>query len=237
LPGCSDFQNILDRMEFPTLKPRTAAPTASQVEALRAAAHAHAAPRRALAYAIQFETTLRQWDVIGEWVPMWDPRASAVLGRGRKWIGPNWSSIDANMVLTVTPEKTAATSEARVVFDLRECPMVVEEMERIPAAERLGPLIIDERTRLPYLHDTFRKAWRRDAKAAGIPDSVWNRDLRAGGVTEGREAGASTDDLAKAAGHTDKGTTAKVYDRAALEAARRVARARVGSRQKDRPGT
>jgi hypothetical protein len=80
-------------------------------------------------------------------------------------------------------------------------------------AERLGTLIVDERTRLPCLHDTFRKAWLRGVRPA------------------------STDDLAKTAGHTDKRTAAKVYDRAALEAAGRVARARAGSRQKDKPGT
>jgi hypothetical protein len=55
---------------------------------------------------------------------------------------------------------------------------------------------------------------------------VWNRDLRAAGVTEGRQAGAPSDDLAKQAGHANKRTTARVYDRDQLEAARRVAQAR-----------
>jgi integrase len=185
----------------------------------------------------QFETTLRQWDVIGEWVPLSDPRPSAVLGYGEKWVGPTWQQIDTDMVLRITPGKTENTSEARVAFDLRECPMIVDEIERVEPARRVGPLIIAEHTGLPYRHETFRTAWRRDAKAAGIPREVWNRDLRAGGVTEAREAGASTDDVAKTAGHTDKRTTARVYDRAALEAARRVARARVGNRQKNEPGT
>jgi hypothetical protein len=237
LPACVEFRTILDHMEFPGLRPRTAAPTAEQVEAARAAAHASGGGSRALAYAIQFETTLRQWDVIGEWVPLSDPRPSAVLGYGEKWIGPMWQQIDAGMVLRVTPGKTENTSEARVAFDLRECPMIVDEIERVEPAHRIGPLIVAEHTSLPYRHQTFRRAWRRDAKVAGIPHNVWNRDLRAGGVTEAREAGASTDDVAKTAGHTDKRTTATVYDRAALEAARRVSRARVGNRRKNEPGT
>jgi hypothetical protein len=237
LPACAEFRTILDHIEFPGLRPRTSAPTAEQVDAARAAARAAGAPSRALAYAIQFETTLRQWDVIGEWVPLSDPRPSAVLGYGAKWVGPTWHQIDAGMVLRITPSKTQDTSEARVAFDLRECPMIVEELERVEPERRVGPLIVSEQTGLPYRHETFRSSWRRDAMAAGIPDAVWNRDLRAGGVTEAREAGASTDDVAKTAGHTDKRTTARVYDRAALEAARRVSRARVGNRTKNEPGT
>jgi hypothetical protein len=237
LPGCPEFRAILDHMEFPALKPRIAAPTAQQVGAVRRSAHAAGAPSRALAYALQFETTLRLWDVVGEWAPLSDPRPSAVLGPWGKWIGLTWAHVDEDMVLRVTPEKTANTSEARVAIDLRECPMVMEELTHLPLARRMGPLIVDERSGLPYNHRTLRTAWRRDANAAGLPRTIWNRDLRAGGVTEAREAGASTDDVAKTAGHTDKRTTALVYDRAALEAARRVARARVGKRGGNTPGT
>jgi integrase len=73
--------------------------------------------------------------------------------------------------------------------------------------------------------------WRRCATQAGISSSVWNRDLRAGGITEARQAGAPTDDVAKTAGHASKRTTARVYDRDTLEAARRVAKARIAHRR------
>jgi len=66
----------------------------------------------------------------------------------------------------------------------------------------------------------------------GISKDVWNRDTRAGGVTEGREADAQMDDLAKQAGHANKRTTARVYDRERLEAARRVAKARKTHRER-----
>jgi hypothetical protein len=68
-PGCREFQAILGELEFDMLPSRTQAPTAAQICAARKAAHAAGFPLRALAYAIQFETTLRQWDVIGQWVP------------------------------------------------------------------------------------------------------------------------------------------------------------------------
>jgi integrase len=51
-------------------------------------------------------------------------------------------------------------------------------------------------------------------------------------VTEGREADAQMDDLAKQAGHANKRTTARVYDRDRLEAARRVATARKTHRER-----
>ena len=72
--------------------------------------------------------------------------------------------------------------------------------------------------------------WRRVRQTTGIGKEVWNRDIRAAGVTEGRQAGAPTDDLAKQAGHANKRTTAKVYDRDRLEASRRVAKARTAHR-------
>ena len=230
LAGCADFLSILDELEFPSLKPRTQVPTAEQVTAARMAAHDAGHPLRALAYALQFETTLRQWDVIGQWVPLSDPRPSILLAYGQKWIGPTWARIDENLILRVTPTKTEDTSEARVAFDLRECPMVMEELAMLPPGEHSGPLIVFEPTSLPYRPHTFREWWRRDANRAGIPKEVWNRDLRAGGNTEGQNAGAALEDRRKVTGHSTDRTTAEVYDRGVLEAHRRVARARVQAR-------
>jgi integrase len=237
LAGCKEFRAILDEMEFEGVKPRTAAPTASQVEALRKAAHAAGAPDRAFLYALQFETTLRLWDIAGDWIPLSDPRPSAVLGPAGKWIGLTWSHIDGDLILRKMPEKTSETSEARVAFDLKECPMVMEELAHAPETKRAGPLIVNPRTGLPYLHRALRDQWKKDAAAAGVPKSTWNRDLRAGGITEARAADASNEDVAKVAGHSNPRTTAEVYDRAALEAARRVAKARVGRRGGNDPGT
>ena len=100
----------------------------------------------------------------------------------------------------------------------------------MPATGRSGPLIVNPRTGLPYRHEYFRVLWHKCAAEVGISRSIWNCDLRAGGITEARQAGASTDDVAKTAGHVSKRTTAKVYDRDTMEAARRVAKARIAHR-------
>jgi integrase len=173
---------------------------------------------------------MRQGDVNGKWVPLPDKRPSLIIDRGKKWFGPNWSQIDEYNILRYAPSKTLHTSGAEVVLDLKALPMVMEELSKVPDEARRGPLIINPRTGLPYRPDYFRKLWGEVRRRSGIRKEVWNRDTRAGGVTEGRQAGAPTDDLAKTAGHANKRTTARVYDRDRLEAARRVAAARVAYR-------
>ena len=232
LPGCAAFREILDNITFPTPRPRVLFPTAEEIDRARAAAKQANRSSRALAYALQFETTLRQRDVIGEWVDMADPRPSSILSYGQKWLGPTWANIDSDLIMRVTPSKTETTTEKRVTFDLKECPMVMEELVLVLPENRTGALIVDERTHLPYRYDVYRAAWRRDATAAGIAREVWNRDILAGGVTEGDQAGASLPDRSKVAGHARTRITAKVYDRDTLEAHRRVAAARKVHRTK-----
>jgi len=232
-PGCPEFRAVIDAMRFEGLPARTAVVTADQITAARSAARAQGHPGAALAYAIQFEGAARQWDVIGQWFPLSDPQPSATISKGRKWIGPTWANVDANLILRFKPTKTDKTTAPEVVIDLRACPMVMEELQDVPPAARNGPLIVDRKNGLPYHVDRFVDAWRAAANAAGIPRNVWNRDLRASGTTEARDADAKTDDLKKLLGHTaGSTTTAAVYDRAHLEAHRRIAEARKAHRSK-----
>jgi hypothetical protein len=233
LPSCADFRAVLDAVKFQGLPPRKLILTADQVIAVRQAAHEVQHPRAALAYAIQFEGVVRQWDVKGQWLPMSDKTPSAILYKGKKWIGPTWANVDENLVLRWTPTKTETTTAPEIVVDLRACPMVMEELEMVSPEARNGPLIPNHETGLPYTEDRFNEVWRSAAKAAGIPSKVWNRDLRKSGSTEARAAGAPIDDLKKLMGHTpDTGVTADVYDMANLEAHRRIASARKGHREK-----
>jgi integrase len=225
-PGCAELRDILRDLRFPGPRPRKEAPTAAEIVAARKAAHELGHPLVALAYSLQFEGMMRQWDVTGKWVPLADKKPSLILDGTSKWVGPMWAQIDENLILRYTPAKTEFTSGAEVVLDLRMLPMVMEELARVPEEARRGPLIVNLRTGLPYRNRSFAWIWSEVRKLAGIRKEVWNRDTRAGAVTEGREAGAPTDDLAKQAGHANKRTTARVYDRDRLEAARRVAKAR-----------
>lgn len=229
--GCGDLKAIFAEKTFTVPSPRTAAPTAQEIVRARVAAHEFGHPRAALAYALQYEAMLRQWDVRGTWTPLSDTRPSAVIYGRHKWLGPTWANIDDKLVLTITPSKTERTTGKEIKVDLTTLEMVMEEISRIPSEERVGPLIPDPKTGRPYTKDRWLRLWRKIAKKAEISPGTWNRDLRAGGITEGRAADVKTDDLAKVAGHSSERTTAKVYDRAVLEAGRRVADARRTARR------
>jgi hypothetical protein len=232
-PGCADFKAVLSATRFEGLPPREAVITFDQVVAARAAAHAAGHPLAALCYALQFETTARQVDLAGQWLPLSEPQPSSVIEGGRKWIGAHWSNIDSNLILRLTPTKTERTTGQKIVADLRACSMVMEELARIAPADRTGPLIVNRKTGFPYTATVFIDLWHAVSKKAGIPRDVWNRDLRASGATEAKEASARTDDLQKLMGHRPGSkTTATVYDRAALDAHRRVAQARTTHREK-----
>ena len=231
--GCAEFQVVMRSIELEGLRPRQHALSADQVEAVRAAAHDLGYPRAALCYAIQFEGAVRQWDLMGQWFPMSDSRPSAVLDSGEKWLGPTWANIDKNLILRFTPTKTEFTTALPVAIDLAACPMVLEELQRIPPEQRKGPLIINDMTGLPFRMTARIRLWKNVAEIAGIPAQVWNRDLRKSGSTEARAVGASFDDLKKLMGHSaNTEVTSKVYDLALLEAHRRIAAARVAARRK-----
>ena len=106
---------------------------------------------------------MRQWDVVGKWVPLTDKRPSLIIDGTSKWIGPMWSQID-DMILRYTPAKTQFTSGATVTLDLRMLPMVVEELARLPEDARRGPLIVNPRTGLPYRNWYFGEIWRGSAR-------------------------------------------------------------------------
>ena len=185
LPGCADLKLILQQQRFAGPRPRTIAPTAADIEAVRKAAHDLDYASAALAYALQFEGGMRQWDVIGKWVPLSYKAPSSIIDQGKKWIGPMWSQIDQNMILRYTPAKTQFTSGAQVTLDLRECPMVLAELGEDTG--RGAPRSADRQSahRLSVSAEHLSRLVERVAKAAGIPDGLWSRDLRAGAATEG----------------------------------------------------
>lgn len=239
--GCGELREILQaaRSTLPHPSRREIVITADEATAARQAAHAAGRPSSALAYALAYETTLRLWDVIGQWWPLDKGGVSEVIDaeRGVKWFGLRWDNIDDNLVLKFKPSKTDGTTGKTVTYPLTKAPMVLEELEHWPADKRAGPVIVSESTGLPYIARTVTDRWADDRKAAGIDPKAWARDLRASGITEGRAAGATTDDASKVAGHAGTKTTSAVYDRAGEEAAGRFADARIAGRERNGNGS
>jgi hypothetical protein len=127
--------------------------------------------------------------------------------------GLRWDHLDSDMVLRFATTKRDFAFE----IDLSLYPLARAETERVPIERRIGPMIVDARSGLPYADKAYAKLWRAIATAAGVPKTVWNRDSRSGVITEGRNAGGDFADLAKQAAHSDPGFTARVYSREPLE--------------------
>jgi hypothetical protein len=238
IPRCDKIKAILEGMEFPRPKPRVDFIIADQAIKVRKKARELGYPSIALAQAIQFELMLRQKDVIGEWLPMQEPGLSDITDGWKKWLyGITWNEIDENLVLTHRLSKSLRgrdaimkTGEGKTErYDLTVYPMVMEELANIPVAQRGGPLIVEERTGLPWRQKNFGSKWREIAKAVGVPATTQNRDSRAGAITEGRKAGATLEDLRHGAAHSQIQTTAG-YDRSDMETRSKIALLRSKSR-------
>ena len=148
-------------------------------------------------------------------------------------MGLRWEEISTDLILTHRLSKSLRGRDAILnpqagkteQYDLRSYPMVMEELAHIAPERRHGPVVIFERTGLPWTDKYFQHVWRKTATAAGVPANVQNRDSRSGGITEGRKAGARIEDLRHHAGHSLVSTTAG-YDRSDIEDKNKVAQLR-----------
>ncbi|MFG1357366.1 hypothetical protein [Xanthobacter pseudotagetidis] len=228
LAECRDLADALSAMEFKGVQRRESRMTYAQVRAFREHAHSLGRPSMALGITLQFDLGMRQRDVIGEWLPDATPGDSGIVAEGMRWAdGLTFSHITG----TVLRKRTSKTGKV-VEHDLAQLPDTLAEMEHIPALKRIGPLVVNEETGLPYKRRVYVKWFRTIARAAGIPDEVWSMDARAGAVTEALDARAMPLDVMNAAGHTQLSTT-QGYDRSMVQKTARVAKLRVASRKNE----
>jgi hypothetical protein len=174
---CARIAAFLRPLRVPASQPRRGARlTEEQVKAIIKRAHETGKDSIALAQAIQFECQLSQRDVIGEWVPESEPGESDITDGGKKWLrGITWEEIDGSLVLRHPTSRDGEIVKVRLT-DFR---MVMDEIARLGIRARKGPVIVSERTELPYVAFEFRRQWRIIANACGIPKDVKNMDSRA----------------------------------------------------------
>lgn len=223
---CFRLKSVLEELRFHAPRGRKEALTFKQAKAICDHAASKGLTSIALAQALQFELTLRQVDVIGQWEKIEDNDTGGIVDRGQRWRdGLLWSDIDVDGILVKITSKTGKVAE----HDTMQYPLLRSIIDQIPAEKRIGPVIRSESTGLPYRRRHFIDVWREVATAAGVPKTVWNRDSRAGGITEGGNAGADIEMLRHQANHDDAATTA-LYNRGTLEKTRAVAQLRVAHR-------
>jgi hypothetical protein len=246
---CRRLGEVMHDLKFEGTKSRKVRITAQQADAVRYMARLHFGWYSiSLGQAFQFECTLRQKDVVGEWVPIAEEGVSDVIDSGEKWLrGIRWEEIDDNLILRhVTSKK-----QKPVVVDLKLAPMVIEELVEYARGQQIlvtdqvtkkvtvnrqllptaGPVLICDTNGLPWTDAEYRRKWRLVANACGLPKNVWNMDSRSGAISEGIAAGANIEWVRHAATHSDISQTAD-YDRTQEESTAKVMKLRVADRNK-----
>src|SRR5262249_57095927 len=119
LPEARRLRDILSELRFADAAPREQQITFEQASAFISKAHELGYPEMALAQALQFEGTLRQWDVIGEWI------TDDTAPHRQRWIkGLLWSEISRDRILIKRTGKTTS----KVNIDLNDYPLIVAEL-------------------------------------------------------------------------------------------------------------
>jgi hypothetical protein len=243
LGGCLELAQVLERMTlrvprdirtaWKAKRPNKVAMTYDQAAAIVTEGLSRGTRRHAsvaLGVAAQFEFTMRQIDVIGEWErinPVREVPPDAIVSHGQVW-RPGLRFED---VARGTLNLTTSKNDTNAVFDVTAYPLFMCALEAVSIEQRHGPIVVDE-DGLPVRRRYYQDLYRDVANAAGVPRTVWNMFARHGGVTEAHESGADLVDIGKHAQHADLNTTNRHYIVPSVETSRRVARARVAHRQK-----
>ena len=165
----------------------------------------------AIGVAAQFELLLRQKDIIGEWPKTIMDQdkavrrgAAAFSYDGKVWTGYfTWENIPGWRWRSKTSK---SKYRAAADFNLSKYSLLFPLLDAVPREERTGAIIKGEGS-LPVRQSSYGKWFRQIARAAGIPDEVWNMDSRAGGATEAEESGVDLDAIQANLTHADKEQT------------------------------
>ena len=181
--------------------------------------------------AAQFELMLRQGDIIGKWTPRKEnakhPGGITLLHVDKEtWAGFfTWEKMPGWRWRTRTSK---SKYRAAVEFDLKIYDLLFPLLEQVPIEERTGAVVKGEHG-LPVRYRTYAKNFRKIARYARIPDTVWNMDARAGGATEAEESGVEIDLIKEGLTHTNTVTTGR-YIRSRTKKIAALAEARKQSR-------
>lgn len=186
IPGAKDFRELLSAIRFPVGRARESAPAREQVLSIVKAALEMGYRSIATTTLAQFLFTERRISIIGEW-------------EGKQWRpGWVWQDISPDWIITYHQTKVGRVERR---YDLKEVPALLDMLQAIPEERRVGPVIICERSNLPWRYRHYVETFRAVARAAGVPDEIWSMDMRAGGATEaGNIAGITSLDIQAAGG-------------------------------------
>lgn len=235
-PACRELASVLAEMRIRSPKPRTVSPTREQIAAIIAAADEAGDAAFALGLELQWWFTLRAVDVRGQWLRMTADERVAMVANGGiirgsfRWAdGLTWDMVSRDLdEFRKVPSKTEEALDEELTFDLTLVPEVRERLARIPPEVRIGPVIRDPRSGMPYDRYRWSQKFRTYREAADVPATVWMMDTRAGAITDAKRAGASKVLMQHQANHASDQTTNR-YIREKSESIARVVQLRRAS--------
>lgn len=176
--NCERLSGALRNFKFKTPPKSDSAPlTFDQAVSIRKKAREKGFWSVALIQAFQFDCGLKGKDLHGEWVAEHENGESYITDEGKKWLhGIRFEEIDNNFTLS----HVLSQQQKLVKIDLRGAAMVIEELEikfpgflsdrsLLPAR---GPVIVSEKTNLPWNEVAYRRLWRKIADEIGISIKV-----------------------------------------------------------------
>lgn len=222
MAGIKDVRDTLAEMKIIAPKPRTAAPTQAQIEAVIAAADEAGDTGFALGLSLQWWLALRAVDVRGQEI---------TVEGGKRWAdGLTWDMIERDLsAITKTPSKTEGAMPEALVFDLRHLPDLRRRLSEIPQDQRVGP-VIRQANGATFSKSLWSRYWRRHADTAGVPRHIKIMDTRAGAINHAKGLGADPVMLRDMANHASLSTTDR-YLRHRQEGIAQVIELRTGTKK------
>lgn len=195
---------VLSAIRFSSSPARSETMTHEQVDAFVAEASARGLDGLALGVLFCAWFAFRPVDVFGQWVS----GTGGISRNGKRWEdGLTWDMIAPDFShFTKVISKTEDSLPEPITYDLTPLPEIQERLRKAAEGGRVGPVVVCHSGQ-PYEHRARARAFRRVAKAVGIPDNIQMRDIRAGVLTDTRKLGVEPYIIRDLAGHTQLSTT------------------------------
>ncbi|NIZ10163.1 recombinase [Pseudooceanicola sp. HF7] len=208
-------------MRIESAPKKSKAPTQEQIRAIVDKADEQGLFAFATGLLFQWVFALRAVDVRGQWLECSPDEAGIVreLARNRRQMhlpqtyerwqdGLTWEMFEDDLSgFRKTISKTRKSMPEPLFFDMTYAPELQHRLRILGSQNRAGPVIVGERTGMPYTRDGWTQAFIRCRRAAGISEEVKMMDTRAGALSEASSLGIDPTILRDAAGHQNVATT------------------------------
>lgn len=230
LPDAARACDVLSGIKLTTPPSRSVYPTRDQVRMIVDQADAWGMQAFACGFLMCFEMNLRAVDIRGQWAPA--NGQGGLVNNGKRWQdGLTWDMITPDLTtLTKVISKTARSMPEAYEFDLTQMPEVQQRLAVLRDRSAFGPVIVSEKTGLPYTPSGWAQAFRRIRRKLGLPEELKSMDARAGGLTEASTV-VSDPKLLRDAGQHKSSTTTDKYLRGRSASANKVIEMRGVKRQ------